>query len=260
MRFFLVIATVHGVSTLLQPPLLRSTPLQPALPHSALSHPRCALRMVETIEGTLPPPPSSSDGGDKRKQIAKARRAVAQEGTGGLRVRKGAKRTEAKAASSAKGFGQKPGLNYDRRPKHTVCCACGSGDSYGDCCARVHERGSTDSTEALVRARFSAFKYRMPDFLMKTTDPESPEYDADAKAWKRSLLGFCDDFDFQSLEVGEVEKVDDTAPVARVAFRVNFCQKGTLNLMVLCEQSSFRRAEDGTWLYADGQVNYEAQG
>ena len=53
---------------------------------------------------------------DKRKQVAKARRAVASEGKGGLRMRKGAKRSEQKAASSGKGFGKfMPGLNFDRR-------------------------------------------------------------------------------------------------------------------------------------------------
>ena len=110
----------------------------------------------------------------------------------------------------------------------------------------------------LVRARFTAFKYRLPDFLMATTDPEGEEYNPDAGAWKKSLLGYLDQFEFQSLEIGEVEAVADDAPLCRVAFRANFAQKGTINLLTLCEQYTFRRV-NGAWLYAQGHVNYEAQ-
>jgi uncharacterized protein YchJ len=79
-----------------------------------------------------------------------------------------------------------------------------------------------------------------------------------AGAWKKSLLGYLDQFEFQSLEIGEVEAVADDAPLCRVAFRANFAQKGTINLLTLCEQSTFRRV-NGAWLYAQGHVNYEAQ-
>ena len=63
----------------------------------------------------------------------------------------------------------------------------------------------------------------------------------------------------QSLEIGEVERVAEDALLGRVAFRANMVKKGTVNLMTLCEQSTFRRCEDGTWLYVDGEVSYEAQ-
>ena len=48
------------------------------------------------------------------------------------------------------------------------------------------------------------------------------------------------------------------AELAQADFRVNFAQKGTLNLMVLKESSTFRKV-DGKWLYASGEVAYEAQ-
>ena len=222
----------------------------------------------------------------KDQQVAKARRAIAQEGKGGVRARKGAKRSEQKSATSGLGFGSGKSLNFDRRPKSDAPCGCGSGKAYSSCCAPKHDCGTCESTEELVRARFTAFKYRLPDFLMLTTDPQGAEYNADATAWKKSLLAFCDvsalnspdahasntisinflllanllsqDFEFQTLQIGEVEQVPDDAIHARVAFRANFVQKGTINLLVLCEQSTFRRV-DGKWLYADGQVNYEAQ-
>ena len=213
---------------------------------------RRACRMVGEESSTAP---------DSRKVTAKAKRLIAIEGTGGVRPRKGAKHSEQKVASSGLGFGAKRStLNFDRRPKTIgTDCLCGSGKAYGDCCAIAHERGGTESTEALVRARFSAYAYRLPEFLMQTTDPQGPEFVADTGAWTRSLLGFCDDFEMQSLEIGEVEQVAGDALLGHVAFRANMVKKGTLNLMTLCVRSKFRRGGDGNWLYVDGVVNYEAQ-
>ena len=129
---------------------------------------------------------------DKRKDVAKARRAVLQDGGGGMKTRAKAKRSEQKKPVSGKGFGnQGTGQNYDRRPKGTAICACGTGQMYQDCCGPEHDGADAKTPEALVRARYSAYAYRLPDFLMRTTDPQGAEYDADAAAWKRGLLGFC---------------------------------------------------------------------
>ncbi len=50
------------------------------------------------------------------------------------------------------------------------------------------------------------------------------------------------------------------AELAQVSFKVDFVQKGTLNLMVLNEKSTFRKdAESGKWLYSKGEVSYDAQ-
>jgi len=207
---------------------------------------------------------------DKRKQVAKARRAAKQEGLGGFAPRSGAKRSERKAPSAGRGFAkQSGGLNYDRRPAANAECACGSGDTYAKCCAPLHDGEDAATPSDLVRARYAAYQYRLPDFLMRTTDPKGDEYEEDTAAWKRSLLGFTDGFEFQKLEVGETVEGDGSvkqqsaqqvegAHLAQVDFRVNFVQKGSLNLMVLCEKSTFRKV-DGKWLYAQGEVSYEAQ-
>ena len=139
---------------------------------------------------------SSSPGArkaDTRKQIAKARRAVISEGKGGTKIRGKAKRSEQKKPSSGKGFGKQGSkLKYDRRPSANAVCACGSGISYGDCsCYMLHDGAEAATPGELVRARYSAYAYRLPDFLMRTTDPNGAEYEADQAGWKRSLLGFC---------------------------------------------------------------------
>ena len=79
-----------------------------------------------------------------------------------------------------------------------------------------------------------------------------------------------DDFDFQGLQVSETVSGAGTiaadgaaaaaAELAQVDFRADFCQKGTLNLLVLKERSTFRRdGASGAWLYAQGEVDYDAQ-
>lgn len=79
-----------------------------------------------------------------------------------------------------------------------------------------------------------------------------------------------DDFQFQKFELGEVIEGSGTvaadggdstaAELAQVSFKVDFVQKGTLNLMVLNEKSTFRKdAESGKWLYSKGEVSYDAQ-
>ena len=96
---------------------------------------------------------------EKRKEVAKARRAVKSEGLGGFSVRKQGKRTEQKKARSGKGFG-KTGveLNYDRRPSAGADCMCGSGKLYSECCAPFHDGAHASTPVELVRSRFTALK------------------------------------------------------------------------------------------------------
>ena len=141
------------------------------------------------------PEPQMATKADSRGQIAKARRAVLSDGGGGFttRVSKKKKKSEQKAPPSGKGFSKTVrGLNFDRVPNHDAECACGdNGRSYGDCCAPFHEGKFFPKTPAeLTQARYTAFAYRLPDYLMETTDPEGEEWNKDAAGWKKGLLGF----------------------------------------------------------------------
>ena len=103
-----------------------------------------------------------------------------------------AKRSEQKKPASGKGFGTTgTGLLYNRKPSLNAKCACDLDKTYSECCSPMHEGADAATPEELVRARYTAYAYRLPDFLMATTDPEGSEYEADAAGWKRSLLGFC---------------------------------------------------------------------
>jgi hypothetical protein len=132
---------------------------------------------------------------DAQATMAKARRVVRKDGGGGFAATraKKAKRSEQVKPASGKGFGKPAGLNYDRVPAATAACACDNGQTYGDCaCSTLHKfMRKPESPIELVRARYTAYAYRLPDYLMRTTDPEGDEWDADVTSWKKGLLGFC---------------------------------------------------------------------
>ncbi|KAL3930693.1 MAG: hypothetical protein SGPRY_001428 [Prymnesium sp.] len=156
----------------------------------------------------------------KKREIAYAKRLVARAPRGrGFR-------SERKNAKLGKGFANKgTGLNFDRRPKAKATCACGSGLSYGECCSVYHEALACDAPEpsALVRARYTAFCYRLPDFLIATTDPEGEEFMEEVSSWKKQLLKLCDEMDFQGLQLINSET---TGSPPTVEFRASFVPKG----------------------------------
>ena len=125
--------------------------------------------------------------------------------------------------------------------------------SRGPCVCHHAGRARTRSIHVL--------RLPLPDYLIKTTDPSGKEFQEDTAKWKKGLLSFCDDFDFQGLKLDDADAASAaTGDTAVVGFRANFCQKGSINLMALREFSTFRRsADDGSWLYSAGDVSYEAQ-
>lgn len=187
---------------------------------------------------------------DSEKDISKVARK-------GLPKFKGkAKRTERKAPPSAsKGFGSpSSGLKFTRAPSNDEKpCDCGSGNQYKDCCAAHHEAGSAPTPQALLRARYTAFKYRLPDFLMATTNPEGSEYQRDLVVWRKQLLKFCDSLCFEGLQINSEGAVG--AENARITFTVSMVEKGSIKMFEATEDSLFVQS-DGKWLYDSGDVTY----
>jgi len=176
------------------------------------------------------------------------------------------RRTEQKSAPSGKGFGGAQAARFDRRPAKGVACGCGSAQSYEACCQPCHEASLATEPLALIRARYTAYAYRLPDFLIDTTSPEHEEWQVDRTAWKKDLLTFCDTFVCEGLEVGQQQAgaaPGDTAAVGgadavRVPFRAKLVQKGAIKMLDLLETSTLVRGAAGGWLYAKGEVEYEA--
>jgi SEC-C motif domain protein len=57
-------------------------------------------------------------------------------------------------------------------PSPTLRCPCLSGDTYADCCGRLH-RGDAEAptAERLMRSRYAAFAVGDADYLLRTWHP-----------------------------------------------------------------------------------------
>jgi SEC-C motif-containing protein len=153
-------------------------------------------------------------------------------------------------------------------------CACGSGDSYADCCRRYHEGLALSETPTrLLRTRYSAFAYRLPGHLIRTTHRTNRDWRDDRVAWARQLNreGMFDSFDFLGLQHGphqageqhekaaeggaqeEPREAGADPDEACISFRVVLRNRETGSEVGVRERSRFVR-EAGEWLYASGEV------
>jgi uncharacterized protein YchJ len=82
-----------------------------------------------------------------------------------------------------------------RLPSAETLCACASGRSYAICCRRFH----TDSTGPaaaldLLRSRYSAYAYRLPAYIMRTTHHSTAE--RDRAKWRSEIMAFASEYRF----------------------------------------------------------------
>jgi SEC-C motif domain protein len=125
-------------------------------------------------------------------------------------------------------------------------CPCGSGTKFKRCCRAIHQGAAPEAPEALMRARYSAYATGNVEFILATTDPQGPHFEADAAAWRQSVARFCSETEFLALEVIESSSTDTKGVVA---FRVQLTQSG--QDASFGERSSFVRSGEG-WLYHSG--------
>lgn len=127
-------------------------------------------------------------------------------------------------ATSSRGFGgflSKSASNdsnfIDSLPSPDATCACGTDKPYGKCCRRFHTAQSLPQLcDELLRSRYSAYAYRLPTYIMKTTHTSMAELDR--RKWKREILDFCKDYQF----IGGVDIIEQqmTGPYStRILFR-----------------------------------------
>lgn len=124
-------------------------------------------------------------------------------------------------------------------------CPCYSGKKYKKCCRPYHNGMKAKSPEALVRARFSAYKLGMEDFIMQTTHPESKHYNADENRWRASIRAYIIQSRFIDLEILSAE--DD-----KVSYKANIFSMFTQETNATIEHCTFKQ-EDGKWFYLDGE-------
>lgn len=102
-------------------------------------------------------------------------------------------------------------------PNPESLCSCGSDKPYGKCCRRFHTAQSFPPlAEDLLRSRYTAYAYRLPSYIMKTTHSSLAELDR--RKWKREILNFCSEYQF----LGGIDIIEQqmTGPnTTRILFR-----------------------------------------
>lgn len=162
----------------------------------------------------------------------------------------------------AKGFGSSNQVKSDTDSiNDNEKCHCCSQKLYVDCCKPFHKKTSyPDNPTALVRTRFSAFSYGVPEYIIDTTHPEHPEYSEgkkERKEWRKSIQEFSNAYSFKGLTFINASPHD--ANTATVKFEVYLVGKfsGTAR-----KQKSLRNVETSTfgkvggkWLYQSGLLH-----
>ncbi|KAG8469139.1 hypothetical protein KFE25_007657 [Diacronema lutheri] len=160
----------------------------------------------------------------------------------------------------------------DRRPEPDELCACGSGASYGACCARLHNGALATGVQELIRARFTAYEYKLPNFLLS---PAVTTGATDTKAVRKELETYMGSYRFLNLTVGEpVALLADGAGRERAACEMTSCYRARAaeifrkhsqvineRVVTFSERSVFVRGVDGGWRYseAESEGSYEGE-
>ncbi|KAG7353423.1 SEC-C motif-containing protein [Nitzschia inconspicua] len=137
-------------------------------------------------------------------------------------------------------------------------CPCGSGETYASCCGKLHRDVNTyrmATPEQVVRARYSAYAKKQPEFLMASTHPLNKNFDTDLKRWKNSIKeNMYDNFDMPKCCIVQ-ESLGPDDNEATVQFIAEMILRETGEVTSFMETSTFERAKThGAWLYKDGVI------
>jgi SEC-C motif-containing protein len=122
-------------------------------------------------------------------------------------------------------------------------CPCGSANKYKKCCSIYHKGALPPTALLLMKSRYCAYAVGDSNYIIKTTHPDNPDYTADIKSWKESILSFSKQTNFLSLEI--IDFIDGKEE-AFVTFNARL-SSGDLK-----EKSRFLKLRD-QWFYVDGE-------
>ena len=128
-------------------------------------------------------------------------------------------------------------------------CPCSSGDTYTTCCEPFHQGKLPENALQLMRSRFSAYALNLPDYIIGTTHPASPQYLHDKTTWSRQISEFSSQTEFKKLEILNFQETEHFATVTFVAYLFQNNNDATFT-----ERSYFEKL-DGKWLYRSGQLS-----
>ena len=125
-------------------------------------------------------------------------------------------------------------------------CPCGSALPYNDCCRDFHIGKAVPKTaEQLMRSRYSAFFFRLPDYLVSSQHP-----DTRTPNLLRELENMLPTVMWRSLTILSTSKGQTEDKKGKVEFTAQYHEAGELHEMY--EHSRFRRYK-GCWKYLDGK-------
>ncbi len=125
-------------------------------------------------------------------------------------------------------------------------CPCKSGMTYEACCQPFHHRKAKPATsEQLMRSRYSAYFFRLVDYLVETTHPDTRE-----PGLRRELEKTVHQVNWANLTIVATAKGGKEDKVGKVEFVANYFVNG--EPQELHEISRFKRHK-GAWKYLDGK-------
>jgi SEC-C motif domain protein len=124
-------------------------------------------------------------------------------------------------------------------------CPCNSNKYYSDCCYPfLEEEQQADTSEKLMRSRYTAHVKNKIDYIVNTYHPDS------RKNTKRSTIEqWASKTSWKGLEIINVSAGGKNAQMGRVEFKAHY--KIDNKLKFHHEDSLFQKL-DGQWYYVDG--------
>ena len=134
---------------------------------------------------------------------------------------------------------------------------------YELCCQALHDDEAARLAappEDILKARYSAYTERKPDFIIDTTHPSNEEYDDDREAWRARILDFAAAAKFLQLVIYDSVPIDEATHSitwnARIKVLDGLVDERLVETKDFIERSLFVK-EDGRWLYLKGDPDFE---
>ena len=132
------------------------------------------------------------------------------------------------------------------RQREVSPCPCTKEKSYDQCCMPFHYgRAMPETAEQLMRSRYTAFFFRLVDYLVATTHPDKREKDL-ARELDKTIWNPA----WRKLEIVSQSKGGKDDKTGKVEFIATYSLNG--EKCELHEKSRFRRFK-GKWMYVDGK-------
>ncbi len=126
-------------------------------------------------------------------------------------------------------------------------CPCASGKTYANCCQRLHQgKLKAQTAEQLMRSRYSAYSFKLIDYLVKTTHPDKRTANL-----HQEISEWADQAEFYRLEIISTWQGLSSDKIGKVEFIAYFRLED--KEQQLSERSRFHRFH-GHWVYLDGEL------